>query len=170
MIEDEVIKIEMEEKKLAEEDRKLQLTKDMLLKLKQTHNQEINRLREQRQNANSVNMQDEQRLRLEERVAKENLSIAKKRLEQENEKRSAQNRLIEVELSNRESEVNNARQLFEKEKRELETEQRENYIREIQVKQIEIEDRKKLLSNAEHELRLQKRMLEKKRELIEADR
>jgi hypothetical protein len=46
MIEDEVIKIEMEEKKLAEEDRKLQLTKDMLLKLKQTHNQEINRLRE----------------------------------------------------------------------------------------------------------------------------
>lgn len=170
MIEDEVIKIEMEEKKLAEEDRKLQLTKDMLLKLKQTHNQEINRLREQRQNATSVNMQDEQRLRLEERVAKENLSIAKKRLEQENEKRSAQNRLIEVELSNRESEVNNARQLFEKEKRELETEQRENYIREIQVKQIEIEDRKKLLSNAEHELRLQKRMLEKKRELIEADR
>lgn len=38
MIEDEVIKIEIEEKKLAEEERKLQLTKDMLLKLKQTHN------------------------------------------------------------------------------------------------------------------------------------
>ena len=33
-----------------------------------------------------------------------------------------------------------------------------------------MEDRKKLLSNAEHELRRQKRMLEKKRELIEADR
>ena len=58
----------------------------------------------------------------------------------------------------------------EKEKKELETEQRENYIREIQVKQIEIEDRKKLLSNAEHELRRQLRLLEKKRELIEADR
>jgi len=35
------------------------------------------------------NLQDEQRLRLEERTAKENMSIAKKRLEQENEKRSS---------------------------------------------------------------------------------
>jgi hypothetical protein len=35
------------------------------------------------------NLQDEQRLRLEERKAKENMSIAKKRLEQENEKRSS---------------------------------------------------------------------------------
>lgn len=49
MIEDEVIQIELEEKKLAEEERKLQLTKDVLLKLKQTQNQEINRMREQRQ-------------------------------------------------------------------------------------------------------------------------
>lgn len=66
--------------------------------------------------------------------------------------------------------MQNALELFEKEKKELETEQRENYIREIQVKQIEMEDRKKLLSNSEHELRRQQRLLEKKRELIEADR
>ena len=44
------------------------------------------------------NLQDEQRLRLEERSKKESYSIATKRLEQENEKRSAQNRLIEVEI------------------------------------------------------------------------
>ena len=140
------------------------------MKLKQTQNQEINRMREQRQQAYANNQQDEQRLRLEERTAKENLSIAKKRIEKENEKRSAQNRLIEVEISNKESEVNNANQLFDKEKEELEIEQRENYIREIQVKQIEIEDRKKMLSNAEHEHRRQTRLLEKKRDLIEADR
>lgn len=66
--------------------------------------------------------------------------------------------------------MQNALELFDKEKKELETEQRENYIREIQVKQIEMEDRKKLLSNSEHELRRQQRLLEKKRELIEADR
>ena len=90
---------------------------------------------------------------MEERQVKENLSIAKKRLEQANEKRNAQNRLIEIELTNKESEVTNAQDLLEKEKSELETEQRENYIREIQVKQIDIEDRKKLLSNNEHELR-----------------
>ena len=38
MIEDEAIQIELEEKRLAEEERKLQLTKDMLLKQKQTQN------------------------------------------------------------------------------------------------------------------------------------
>ena len=54
------------------------------------------------------NLQNEQRLRVEERSAKEKLAITKKRLEQENEKRSAQNRLIEVEISNKESEVQNA--------------------------------------------------------------
>ena len=61
-------------------------------------------------------------MRVEERSAKEKLAITKKRLEQENEKRSAQNRLIEVEVSNKESEVQNAQELLEKEKRELETE------------------------------------------------
>ena len=108
MIEDEVIQIELEEKKLAEEERKLQMFKDSILKLKQTQNQEINRLREQRQQAYANNQRDEQRLRLDERTVKENLSIAKKRLEKENEKRSAQNRLIEVEIANKESEVLNA--------------------------------------------------------------
>ena len=48
MIEDEVIQIELEEKKLAEEERKLQLQKDVILKLKQQQNQEITRMREQR--------------------------------------------------------------------------------------------------------------------------
>lgn len=50
------------------------------------------------------------------------MSISKKRLEKGNEKRNAQNRLIEVEISNKESEVNNANQLFDKEKEELEIE------------------------------------------------
>ena len=48
MIEDEVIQIELEEKKLAEEERKLQLQKDVILKLKQQQNQEITQMREQR--------------------------------------------------------------------------------------------------------------------------
>jgi len=48
IVEDEMIQIELEEKRLLEEERKLQLTKDMLLKLKQSQNEEVNRLREQR--------------------------------------------------------------------------------------------------------------------------
>ena len=38
MIEDEVLQIELEEKKLVEEERKLQMTKDVILKLKQSQN------------------------------------------------------------------------------------------------------------------------------------
>ena len=36
MVEDEVMQIELEEKKLAEEERKLQMQKDVILKLKQS--------------------------------------------------------------------------------------------------------------------------------------
>ena len=81
MLEDETIQIELEEKKLAEEERKLQSRKDVLLKLKQTQNEEVNRMREQRQNAIANNQKDEGRLRHEERNAKESLAMTKKALE-----------------------------------------------------------------------------------------
>ena len=51
MLEDETIQIELEAKKLSEEERKLDSRKDVLLKLKQTQNEEVLRMREQRQNA-----------------------------------------------------------------------------------------------------------------------
>jgi hypothetical protein len=44
----ETIQIELEEMKLAEEERKLQQRKDALLKIKQSQNEEINQLRERR--------------------------------------------------------------------------------------------------------------------------
>ena len=46
---------------------------------------------------------------------------------------------------------------------------RETYIREMQSKQIEIENRKRKLAEDEHELRRQQRLLEKKNQLIEND-
>ena len=52
-----------------------------MLKLKQTQNEEINRMREQRQNAIANNSKDEARLRQEERNAKEQLAMTKKKLE-----------------------------------------------------------------------------------------
>ena len=48
MQEMETIQIELEEMKLAEEERKLQQRKDLLLKVKQSQNEEINQLRERR--------------------------------------------------------------------------------------------------------------------------
>jgi hypothetical protein len=71
-----------------------------------------------------------------------------------------------VEVANKESELENAIQFLEREKEELEIEHRENYIREIQARQIEIEERKRTLANNEHELRRQQRLKEKKKELI----
>lgn len=44
---------------------------------------------------------------------------------------------------------------------------RESYIREIQVKQIDLEQRKKTLQESEVELRKQARVLEKRKELLE---
>lgn len=44
----ETIQIELEEMKLAEEERKLKQRKDALLKIKQSQNEEINQLRERR--------------------------------------------------------------------------------------------------------------------------
>jgi hypothetical protein len=49
IIEDEQVQLDIEEKRIQDEERKLQQRKDALLKLKQAQNQEITRLREQRQ-------------------------------------------------------------------------------------------------------------------------
>lgn len=49
IIEDEQVQLDIEEKIIQDEERKLQQRKDALLKLKQAQNQEITRLREQRQ-------------------------------------------------------------------------------------------------------------------------
>lgn len=78
--------------------------------------------------------------------------------------------MLDMEVSQKESEVQNATDLFKEEKVELEAEQRDSYLREIQSKQIDLEDRKKQLANNELELRKQQRQLEKKQELISTDR
>ena len=46
----------------------------------------------------------------------------KKQLESENERRSAQAKILDIEVSQKESEVNNAAELFKAEKVELEAE------------------------------------------------
>ncbi len=59
----------------------------------------------------------------------------------------------EIELQNKETEVENALAIRNKERQELENDMRETYIREMQSKQIEMENRKRVMAESEHELR-----------------
>jgi hypothetical protein len=61
--------------------------------------------------------------------------------------------LNEIELQNKETEVENALAIRNKERQELENDMRETYIREMQSKQIEMENRKRVMAESEHELR-----------------
>lgn len=70
-------------------------------------------------------------MRGNERESKENLMLAKKKLETENERRQAANRMHEMEINTTESQIENARELANQEKLSLEQDIRESYIREI---------------------------------------
>ena len=59
----------------------------------------------------------------------------------------------EIELQNKETEVENALAIRNKERQELENDMRETYLREMQSKQIEMENRKRVMAESEHELR-----------------
>lgn len=89
-----------------------------------------------------------------------------KELEQENEKRAARNRLIEVETHQKEAEIENAMSIRNQERLALEQDIRETFIREIQSKKIDIENRKRQMADEDHELRKQQRLLEKRSQLI----
>jgi hypothetical protein len=83
-------------------------------------------------------------------------------LDQENEKRAARNRLIEVELQQKEAEIENALSIRNQERLALEQDIRETFIREIQSNKIDIEDRKRQMADDDHDLRKQQRLLEKR--------
>ena len=56
--------------------------------------------------------------------------------------------------------------LRNQERRQLEQDVRESFIREIQSKKIDIEERKRKMADDDHELRKNQRMLEKRNQLI----
>ena len=62
------------------------------------------------------------------------------------------------------------KQRLQDEKSEFQRETKERLLREIQTRQIEIEDKKKEIAIREGDIRAEWRMLEKKRELLISDR
>ena len=98
-LEEETVQLQLLEKQLADEERKLQQRKDQLLKLKQAQNEAIERARDQRKHMFTVFQGDEQRAKIQERHSREELVKAKKELEATNQKRAARNRMMEVEMT-----------------------------------------------------------------------
>ncbi|CDW87188.1 UNKNOWN [Stylonychia lemnae] len=167
--EDEEIEIAMEEKRIEEEERRLQRMKEDLLKNKSNFNSELERLREHRKQVRVSNEIELSRQKQEERHTKELLSIEKSKVVTEDEKRKTKQRIAELELSNKENECENMKTRINKERDDFESEVKERFLREIQIIQIKIEERREALSQKEGELRKKWRFLEKKKEVIKQD-
>eukprot|EP00347_Sterkiella_histriomuscorum_P011090 403373790 len=169
LIDEEEIEIAMEEKRLEEEERKLQKMRDDLQKNKSTFNTEIDRLRDQRRLQRDQNDLDLKKQKQDERHTKELLDIEKSKLDTEDEKRKTKKRIAEMEMQNKENECENLKNRLQKERDDFESEVKERLLREIQIIQIKVEERREFLSQKEGELRKKFRYLEKKREIIKGD-
>jgi chromosome segregation ATPase len=75
-----------------------------------------------------------------------------------------------MEISAKETENENMRNRLKDEKKEFEVETKERLLRDIQVTQIEIEDKRKEVAIKEADLRKDYAMLEKKKNLLQSDR
>ena len=170
MQEESDIDIAVEEKKLEEDERKLQRMKENALRQKQSQHEEVNRLREQRKKAQVEYDAQVQNQKNELQQMKEALALEQKNLEDLNAKRKNNQQINDLENQQKETEVDNMRKRLLAEKKEFEVEQRDRLLREIQVSQIEIEDKRKEIALHEGDLRKDYRMLEKKQELLKSDK
>ena len=90
-------------------------------------------------------------------------------MEGESERRKAKKRIYELELQTKETEVENMKTRLLKETQEYENDIRDRQMRDLQIQQIKLEDRREALSQREQSLRQKWRNLEKKKELLLSD-
>ena len=74
-----------------------------------------------------------------------------------------------MEIQNKENEVENMKNRLQKDREEYETDFRDRQLRDLQIIQIKIEERREAMTQREAELRKKWRFLEKKKELLAAD-
>lgn len=75
-----------------------------------------------------------------------------------------------MEVGAKETEIENMKNRLKDEKKEFEIESKERLLRDIQVTQIEIEDKRKEVAIKEADLRKDYAMLEKKKTLLQSDK
>ena len=86
------------------------------------------------------------------------------------EKKRDKAQIYQMEIGGKETENENMKNRLRDEKKEFEVEQKERLLRDIQVTQIEIEDKRKEVAIKEADLRKDYSMLEKKKTLLQSDR
>lgn len=90
-----------------------------------------------------------QRLKQEERNIRELLGLEKEKLESEEDKFKSKRKLLEIDRQSKQNEVDNLRQRIQKEKVDFESDIRDRYMRDIQVTQIRVEERREALAQKE---------------------
>lgn len=169
MQDEEQIELVMEEKKLEEEERRLERLKDEAIKTKTQHRNDLEKLQSQRAQINQQNEVDLQKQRTIEREAKDVMILEKQKLEGEIERRKAKKRITDLDLQTKEQEVDNLKARLQKEREDYETDFRDRQLRDLQIAAIKLEERRETISLREGDLRKKWRFLEKKRELLASD-
>ena len=98
LAEEEEVEVILEEKRLEEDERRLQRLRDDLVKTKTAHREELAKLQDQRTNIRLANEVELNKQRALEREAKELLTVERQRLEGEQERRRAKKRITDMDI------------------------------------------------------------------------
>ena len=99
--------------------------RDELAKTKTGHREDLAKLQDQRTNIRQANEVELNKQRVLEREAKELLTVEKQRLEGEQERRRAKKRITDMDIQNKENEVENMKTRLMKDREEYETDFRD---------------------------------------------
>lgn len=125
LAEEEEVEVILEEKRLEEDERRLHRLRDELAKTKTGHREDLAKLQDQRTNLRLANEVELNKQRILEREAKELLTVEKQRLEGEQERRRAKKRITDMDIQNKENEVENMKTRLMKDREEYETDFRD---------------------------------------------
>ena len=131
LAEEEEVEVILEEKRLEEDERRLQRLRDDLVKTKTAHRDELAKLQDQRTNLRLANEVELNKQRALEREAKELLTVEKQRLEGEQERRRAKKRITDMDIQNKENEVENMKTRLLKDREDYETDFRDRQMRDL---------------------------------------
>jgi len=128
------IEVDIEEKKLDEEEQRLQRMKEEFSRMKANLAEELEKSREHRKKEIQKNNEKLQEAKDELKQRNEEVAIAMRNHDDLLEKQRNREKIYEIELTTKETEVNNMGSRLKNEKKEFEVEHKERLLREIQVK------------------------------------
>ena len=85
------------------------------------------------------------------------------------DRRKGKKNITDQELLSKQTEIENMKIRLQKEREEYESDFRDRQMRDLQIQQIKLEERREALALREQELRKKWRFIEKKREILAGD-